>query len=106
MDEQVFNDTMNSITDKVGEETAAVIADDIGTLKSAQKSALDKQAEYEKKIAELEKTRDQLITSNANLLRQIPVHEDNKLVPNSQPKDKETRINTLDAFDEFGRLKK
>lgn len=108
MDPEIFKDTMAKIQEKVGEETAAIIADDLGTLRTAQKAALDKQSEYEKKIEDLTTTNQQLVASNANLLNKIPVIEENKVVPNTQNNDKgnTSQYNPMDAFDQFGRLKK
>lgn len=107
MDPEIFKETMNKIQEKVGKETAAIIADDLGTLKTAQKAALDKQSEYEQKIEQLTTTNQQLVASNANLLQKIPVIEENKVIPNSQTQTNEKpHYNSLDAFDKFGRLKK
>lgn len=106
MDETVFNETLNKIQEKIGEEQAAIIADDLGTLKTAQKTALEKQAENLKKIEDLTTTNKQLIASNANLLNKIPVNEENKIVPPSQITNEEKEETYVSPFDEFGRLKK
>lgn len=106
MDEKVFKDSLDKIQEKLGEDQSAIIADDLGTLKTAQKAAMDKQAEYEKKIEELTTTNKQLVASNANLLNKIPINEENKLVPPSQTDNKNEETPFVNPFDEFGRLKR
>lgn len=106
MNPEIFKSSLDKITEKIGAETAAIIADDLGILTTAQESALQDKQKLEDKIADLEQLKTQLVASNANLLRQIPV-SDNTTVPRKDEEQKTAiSLNPMDAFDEYGRLKK
>lgn len=107
MNPEIFKTTLDSIAKKLGEEQAAIIADDLGTLKTAQKQALDEQANLNKQIEDLTTTNKQLVASNAGLLQKIPAVEENTIVPNNTQKETEPKHrDPYEAFDKFGRLKK
>ena len=73
------NDEFKKITDtmqeKIGKEKASVIADNFATIISdnmqMNKTLADKQAEIEK----LQKEKEALMTTNMNLLQQIPMRK-------------------------------
>lgn len=90
----------DQIQEKLGADNAAVIADDLGLLITAnaatQKALLDK----DNTIRELTDTKERLIAANGNLLKQVPVVE--KKVEDDKPKQS---INLADAFDARGNFK-
>lgn len=81
-----------SINEKVGNETAGIIADDIGTLITLNKSTCDEIAKLTEENENLKQRNEQLITSNANLLKQIPVTKE------SEPKKENSKIDTSFSF--------
>lgn len=107
MNPETFNETLDKIKEKIGDEQSAIIADDLGILITANEEALNEKKQQAMKIEELESTKQQLIASNGNLLKRIPINEENSLVPKSQNQSLNgENYNPMDAFDSFGRLKK
>lgn len=105
-DEEItqFSDSLQS---KLGDESMATIADDIGTLitknAEAQKSHSDLQAEVER----LKSLNEKLVITNGNLLKQVPTEK--RVEKKESPKgdeDSVTHINLADAFDKRGNFKR
>lgn len=97
----------SSIEEKLGAESSAVIADDIGLLMTgnaeAQKALQNKDAE----IKSLKERNEKLVLANGNLLKQVPA--ESKLDPKQSPKvanksNESQPINLSDAFDKSGRF--
>lgn len=107
MDNEIFTATLNNIQDKLGEETVAKIADDLGMLKTGQNSAITEKAELQQQLEQSRKDVTDLQMANARLLQQIPMGE---AAPSfsSQPEKQEekTPFDPRSAFDQFGRIKK
>ena len=103
MSDEELTKVIDSIQEKAGSETSALIADDLGLLISgnaaAQKFLKDKDSE----IARLTAHNEKLILANGNLLKQIPVeHSEPKAFEDEKPAQ---TINLADAFDAHGRFK-
>ena len=90
----------DQIQEKLGADNAAVIADDLGLLITANAATQKALQERDNTIKELTDTKERLIAANGNLLKQVPVVE--KKVEDEKPKK---TINLADAFDARGNFK-
>lgn len=90
----------DQIQEKLGADNAAVIADDLGLLITANAATQKALQERDNTIKELTDTKERLIAANGNLLKQVPVVE--KKVEDDKPKQ---TINLADAFDARGNFK-
>lgn len=90
----------DQIQEKLGADNAAVIADDLGLLITANAATQKALQERDNTIKELNDTKERLIAANGNLLKQVPVVE--KKVEDDKPKQ---TINLADAFDARGNFK-
>lgn len=90
----------DQIQEKLGADNAAVIADDLGLLITANAATQKALQERDNTIKELNDTKERLIAANGNLLKQVPVVE--KKVEDEKPKQS---INLADAFDARGNFK-
>lgn len=88
------------ITEKLGKENAATIADDIGILITKHEEDKRTREAHEKRIHELESMNEKLAKANANLIHQIPRDTE----PESKQEQKTITFNLRDAFDEKGRF--
>lgn len=105
-DEKLLKIT-GSIEEKLGKDTSALIADDLGILMTENAKAQKRLEEQKKEIDSLKDRNDKLVTANGNLLQQIPMssdEEDKRF--ESEKEDKKPSFNMRDAFDEYGNLKR
>lgn len=96
-----FND---KITEKLGKENAAIIADDMGVLITKHSEAKKREAETAKKLEDLQKMNERLTSANASLIHQIST-DHIETTPTPQPSKYED-FNLHDAFNEDGSFKK
>ena len=71
MKEKDFNELINNMQAKLGEEASGLIADDLGMLISDNKATNDTAAKYQDEIKMLKDQKEKLIATNWNLLQQI-----------------------------------
>lgn len=90
----------DQIQEKLGADNAAVIADDLGLLITANAATQKALQDKDNTIRELSDAKERLITANGNLLKQVPVVE--KKVEDDKPKQS---INLADAFDARGNFR-
>lgn len=90
----------DQIQEKLGADNAAVIADDLGLLITANAATQKALQDKDNTIRELSDAKERLIAANGNLLKQVPVVE--KKVEDEKPKQ---TINLADAFDARGNFK-
>ena len=90
----------DQIQEKLGADNAAVIADDLGLLITANAATQKALQDKDNTIRELSDAKERLIAANGNLLKQVPVVE--KKVEDEKPKQS---INLADAFDARGNFK-
>lgn len=105
MDIEIIKQSIDSITKKLGDEAAATIADDLGLIQVSVNEASENFAKKDEQIKQLETTNGQLVAANAGLLRRVPINDENKLVPRSEPSEAAER-QYVDPFDEWGKLKR
>ena len=105
-DEEItqFSDNLQS---KLGDESMATIADDIGTLITKNAEAQKQQRESQAEIERLKSLNEKLVITNGNLLKQVPTErrEEKKQEPQGDS-ESVTHINLADAFDRHGNFKR
>lgn len=89
----------DSICEKIGSDNAGIIADDIGNLITQNESVNSKISNLESEITDLKSRNEKLISSNANLLKQVPV---SKEVTSAMTSNKEEKIILKNQFDKYG----
>lgn len=105
MKEEFLKGITDSITSKIGEENASIIADDIGKLITANTQTIETIDSLNKQVSTLKETNEKLVTANGALLQQIPAVADyDKHQTEEAPVEKKT-FNFRDAFDKSGYFK-
>lgn len=89
MKNQEFQDKMNSIQEKIGEEATSLIMDEIGLLITDNKNVNNELASKDEEIKKLKARNESLMNVNANLLQQIPMEDDPEIKQNEEEKEKE-----------------
>lgn len=100
-----FQDKMNSIQEKIGEEASGLIIDEIGLLLTDNKNVNNELQEKDKEIEKLKARNESLMNVNANLLQQVAMADD----PDVQELEDNTMNESFDfrtAFDENGNFKR
>ena len=103
MDGKQLHELTESMSNKLGEENSAMIADDMGLIMTGFENMNNQISERDKRIKELEEDKAKLVASNGNLLRQIPVMKED-----TEEKEEVAKkpFNFKDAFDAKGNFKK
>ena len=73
MKEKEFQELINNMQSKLGEENSGLIADDLGMLIADNKAVNDTAVKYQDEIKMLKDQKEKLIATNGNLLQQISV---------------------------------
>lgn len=96
---------IDSISEKVGKENSALIADDIGKLITINSSVVDEMKKKDTEISRLTSTNEKLVIANGNLLQSIPMGKEEK---KEEKQEEEVRKSTSlrDCFDSKGNFKK
>lgn len=106
-DEEItqFSDSLQS---KIGDESMALIADDIGTLITKNSEAQKQQRDAQAEIERLKSLNEKLVITNGNLLKQVPQEhrEERKQSPKGDDSESVQHINLADAFDRHGNFKR
>ena len=105
MKEDFLKGITESITAKLGEENASIIADDIGKLITANKETIDNIDSLNKKVSELQDTNEKLVKANGSLLQQIPAVSDTTKQPVENETEEKKTFNFREAFDKSGYFK-
>ena len=66
-----FNETINHIKEKVGEENSALISDELISLMTEHKSLTEQNESSAKQIETLKSEKDDLVNANAKLFRRL-----------------------------------
>ena len=99
-----FDDIVNGITDKLGEETTSTIGDDIANLISFQSNQQDEMKKRDTEIEKLKKTNDMLVKANGSLLQQVSAYTEEKEEIEKEAPSKPFDYRAL--FDKNGKFKK
>lgn len=105
MTNQDFQDKMKSIQEKIGEESSALILDDIGALITDNLNMNKEIDNMNVQISEQKARNEKLLEVNGNLLQQVSVAEEPKPRNQEEPKAKEP-FDFRSALDEFGNFKR
>lgn len=102
MTREKMEEVTNNIIEKVGEENAGLIADDIGLLLTDNTTMNTEIANKDKEIEKLKTDKENLITTNGNLLQQISMGDDTESIykTNEKPKEETKPLDFRTVFDE------
>lgn len=105
MKEKDFQELINNMQTKLGEEASGLIADDLGMLISDNKAVNDSEVKYQDEIKMLRDQKEKLIATNGNLLQQISfgVEEQTKEEVKEEPRK---HIDFRDFIDSNGNFKR
>lgn len=105
MKEKDFQELINNMQTKLGEEASGLIADDLGMLISDNKAVNDSEVKYQDEIKMLKDQKEKLIATNGNLLQQISfgVEEQTKEEVKEEPRK---HIDFRDFIDSNGNFKR
>ena len=105
MKEKDFNELINNMQSKLGEEASGLIADDLGMLISDNKAVNDTESRYQDEIKMLRDQKEKLIATNGNLLQQISfgVEEQTKEEVKEEPRKHIDFREFIDASGNFKR---
>ena len=106
MKEELLKDITSSISEKLGEENASIIADDIGKLITANTQTIETINSLKEQVSTLEDTRDKLVKANASLLQQIPAVADYEKHQESAQEEEKKAFNFHAVFDKNGHFRK
>ena len=105
MQDNDLQQIIDSISDKVGKENSALIADDIGKLITINSSVVDEMKKKDTEISRLTSTNEKLIVANGNLLQSIPMGKEEKKEEKEEETERES-TSLRDCFDSRGNFKK
>ena len=105
MKEKEFQDLIQNMQTKLGEENSGLIADDLGMLIADNKAVNDTAVKYQDEIKMLKDQKEKLIATNGNLLQQISVgvEEQSKEKVKEEPRK---HIDFRDFIDASGNFKR
>lgn len=94
-----FDETLKSISEKLGEETFGTISDDVANIMGYEESLRKTIDEKEERIEKLTKKNEMLVEANGNLLQKVSAG----IEPKKEEKEEEKpKINLKSAFDKNG----
>ena len=105
MTEDDLNKINDSIKEKIGEESFAMIGDDLGKIITARESMEQEIKNRDETIATLKSNNEKLVNANASLFKQIPVTTSEESKEEIQEFKLED-LNYRDALDEKGNFKR
>ena len=103
MEYKEYDSKMTSMLDKIGNDSANLILDDVAVLLTDNKKMNEDLASKDDEIKRLNDLNARLQKVNGNLLLQIPVQKEEK---NESEKAESNHYNINEAFDEFGNFKR
>ena len=106
MKEDILKGITSSISEKLGEENASIIADDIGKLITANTQTIETIESLNKRISTLEETNQKLIQANGSLLQQIPAVADYEKHQTAPEEEEKKTFNFKTMFDKHGNFRK
>ena len=95
-----FNKTIDTIKEKVGEDTSALISDELLSLMTEHKSLTEQSNEQNKTIESLKTEKEELVSTNAKLFRRIGFEDKEPMTfateqDNAQAKNEEIQIGDI-----------
>lgn len=105
MEEKLLKGITDSITTKLGEENAGIIADDIGKLITANTQTIETINSLNAQVSTLKETNEKLVAANGSLLKQIPATPDYDKHQSEEKEVENKTFNFRDMFDKNGNFK-
>ena len=106
MKEADFQEKLNSIQEKIGEDASNLILDEIGVLLTDNKAMNNTIDDKDKEIERLKKTNETLQNVNGNLLQQVAMGEDIEIQRKTKESEESKKpFDFRSAFDEYGNFK-
>lgn len=104
MTEEELKGITDSIKEKLGEESTALIADDLGILFTKNTEVQNNMTKQDEEISSLKSTNEKLVLANGRLLQQVPMGTNKKV---EQEKDDSVKksFNFSQMFDKSGNFK-
>lgn len=94
-----FDETLKSISEKLGDETFGTISDDVANIMGYEESLRKTINEKDERIEKLTKKNEMLVEANGNLLQKVSAG----IEPKKEEKEEEKpKINLKSAFDKNG----
>ena len=107
MTDEELTKITDSMQDKLGTDNSALIADDIGSLITANATTQKTLRERDDEIAKLKADKEKLILANGNLLKKVAVeHKSDPSEGDHSNSEEVKHVNIADAFDANGNFKK
>lgn len=103
MEYKDYDNKMTSMLDKIGNDSANLILDDVAVLLTDNKKMNEDLINKDNEIKRLNDLNTRLQKVNGNLLLQIPVQKEEK---KETEKPESPKYNINEAFDEFGNFKR
>lgn len=100
MTNQEFQNKMNSIQEKIGEEAKNLILDDIGLLLTDNQNMNKELENKDNEIQRLKKTNETLQNVNGNLLQQVAMADDPQIKDNDDTNKEKEPFDFRSVFDE------
>lgn len=97
---------IDSVSEKVGKEASALIADDMGKLITINSSIVNEMKKKDDEISRLTANNEKLITANGNLLQSIPMGRESKKEEPKEESSSHKSTSFKDCFDSKGNFKK
>jgi len=102
MEYKEYDSKMTSMLEKIGNDSANLILDDVAVLLTDNKNMNQELLNKDNEIKRLNDLTARLQKVNGNLLLQIPVQKEDKI---ESEKAESPKYNINEAFDEFGNFK-
>lgn len=109
MKNEDFKKITDNMQNKLGKEKSSLVADDFAKIISDNMQVNKELQEKEKEIEKLKQEKENLMTTNMNLLQQLPMGEDNIQKKEEKEEIKKPKASAFDykeVFDENGNFKK
>lgn len=108
MQNKDFQDKMNKIQEKIGEEASSLILDEIGLLINDNLNMNKEIQNKDNEISDYKTRNEKLLEVNGNLLQQVSMAEETPPARTQQQTQQEPRkpFDFREAFDEYGNFKK
>lgn len=103
-----FKKITEEMTEKIGKEKASVVADNFATIISDNMQMNEELKKKEDEILKLQKDKEDLMTTNMNLLQQIPMGKETERPTEKEPENKPSAraFDFRDVLDEYGNFKR
>lgn len=97
-----FQDKMNQLQEKIGEEASGLILDDVGVLLNDNLNMNKELENKDEQIASLKARNEKLLEVNGNLLQQVSMAEEPRNVSKETKEEKRKPFDFRSVFDKNG----